>query len=308
MRYVIALILVIFLGCSNEKEHPVIGIVVPMEHDAMDIIVGNFISTLSKNHEGDLVFKVQNAHNDTLLQRSIVQQFVSQDIDLIVPIGTNTTNMTISLAQGRPVLGMAILEEENTAQQYQIHNATGVHDELSAYQQLPFLTDLFPDLSKMTIVFSASEKVFKEVQVFEELAKNNGIAIQKLMINNLTDMNSVSKVIDSNSELIFIFKDHLVVSGTTSLAQTAYKMQIPLISSDEGSVVAGASCALGVRESAIGIQGAYMAEKILSGTPPKDIPIKHLEDLTIFINPQACSDQAMNTDRLKNLQYEVFQL
>ena len=303
MKYVITLILVIFFGCSsNVKEKPIVGIVVPMEHKAMDIIVENFTAHFGNN----VSFEIHNAYNDTLLQRSIIQQFVAKNVDLIVPIGTNTTNMALSLSRGIPVLGLAILEEENTQKQYHERNATGLHDEISAQQQFPFLLELFPRLSKMTVVFSASEKVFKEVEAFNELASKNGIEIQQLMINNLSEIYGVSQSIDHDSQLIFIFKDHLVVNGTATLAQTAQKLRIPLISSDEGSVFSGASCALGVREADIGIQGAILAEKILSGTSPKEIPIKHLGELSLFINSKACSEQCLDISSIENLQYEVY--
>ncbi len=79
-------------------------------------------------------------------------------------------------------------------------------------------------------------------------------------------------------------KDHLIVSGINILKQEAFKRRIPIIASDEGSVISGATIAVGVQEKQIGVEAGLMAKKILQGIEPKDIPFGDMKDLTLFIN------------------------
>ncbi len=98
-----------------------------------------------------------------------------------------------------------------------------------------------------------------------------------------------------NTQSFIILKDHLIVSGINILKQEAFKRRIPIIASDEGSVISGATIAVGVQEKQIGVEAGLMAKKILQGTEPKDIPFGDMKDLTLFINLQSLSKQDILT-------------
>lgn len=104
------------------------------------------------------------------------------------------------------------------------------------------------------------------------------------MIQNLNDMPVAVKNAPENTQSFVILKDHLVVSRINILKQEAFKRRIPIIASDEGSVISGATIAVGVQEKQIGVEAGLMAKKILQGIEPKDIPFGDMQDLTLFIN------------------------
>lgn len=270
-----------------------IGIVVPLEHRAMDAITTSFQQELGS----EINYKVLNAHGDTTLQQSIIKQLTDQNVDIIVPIGTNTTQMALTMANGIPVLGLAVLSDDDIQRHYQNNNTTGIHDEVSAAKQLSFFKEVIPSLSKITLVFSPNEKIFDNVKELTTLLRKDHINCQQLMINQLSDIYNIANTIYNDSQMIFVFKDHLVVSGIPALSQAANKIGIPLITSDEGSVADGATCALGVAESDIGRRGATIAKRILSGEKAHDIPIDHIDELSIFINH---SQQTIDAKTISN--------
>ena len=102
------------------------------------------------------------------------------------------------------------------------------------------------------------------------------------MIQNFNDVPVAVKNALENTQSFIILKDHLIVSGINILKQEAFKRRIPIIASDEGSVISGATIAIGVQEKQIGVE--VMAKKILQGIEPKDIPFGDMKDLTLFIN------------------------
>jgi len=97
----------------------------------------------------------------------------------------------------------------------------------------------------------------------------------------------------------------MVVSGIQTLAQTAKKRQIPVVTSDEGSVIEGGAFALGVQEQDIGRGGAKMALSVLGGQLPSHMPIGVMEELSIFYNPKACRAQGVNVARLQVVAKEL---
>ena len=139
----------------------------------------------------------------------------------------------------------------------------------------------------------------------DSISKDKNINVQKMMIKDLPELYSVSKMIDDDSELLFILKDHMVVSGIQTLAQAAKQRQIPVVTSDEGSVIEGGAFALGVQEQDIGRGGAKMALSVLDGQVPSDMPIQVMEALSIFYNPKACRAQGIDVARLQAVAKEL---
>ena len=115
------------------------------------------------------------------------------------------------------------------------------------------------------------------------------------MIQTLVDMPLAVRSAPKNIDAFLILKDHLIVSGINLLTQEAQKRSIPIIASDEGSVINGATIAIGVREKDIGIESAKIAREILQGTNPGDIPQKTMDSLVLFVNEKSMSKQAVLT-------------
>lgn len=279
-------------GSTSSTSHPspsstspiTVGILVPMDHAALREIVEGFKTTLEKETHRSFVFKVQNAQGDINLERSILQQFVRQKVDLVVPIGTRATQMTVSIVKDIPIVSLAANPSEGAKFQKEKVSITGVIDEIGPEKGIDYLKALYPNLKKITLIYSNSEKVFPEVKDAEDHAKKKGIQIQKLMIQALPDLYTVSRHIEDDSEAIFILKDHLIVSGIQTLAKEAHKRKLPLMTSDEGSVKDGGSFALGVKERSIGEEGALLSAKVLSGEDPQKLPIQKLRKLVVFCN------------------------
>jgi putative ABC transport system substrate-binding protein len=296
-------ILFLCIAASGAFSHTIntltIGIIVPLEHAALKDIVTGFKSVVSQQYP-NIIFKVQNAQGDIKLQRNIIELFVGQKIDMIVPIGTMTTQMTLSLVKKQPIVALAAEYSESDRQKRIPKNVTGVIDEIGVKRKLELLRYVIPDLKNLTVIFhSGNEKNYKEMETLEVYATKLGIKIQKLVIQTLPDLGVAAKAVATNTQAILVFKDHLVISGIRLLIPIAEERGIPLISSDEGSVREGAAFALSVREKAIGEAGGKLAIKILQGVPIESLPIQDIQDLTLFYNQKCCENQKVDINKLK---------
>lgn len=303
----IVFFLVKFQQGNLQTEKITIGIIMPMEHESLKEIVSGFKSAVSEQFP-TVDVSVQNAQGDINLQRSIIQQFIRQKVNIIVPIGTGATQMALAMVKEQPILSLAssLLKD---VQSKKLKNITGVIDEIGPQKMLHLLKVLYPNFKKITLVYSNHEKVFPEVEEAILYSDQIGIKIQKLMIHSLPELYNISRSIDSDSELIFILKDHMIVSGIQTLVKEAEKRRIPILSSDEGSVKEGAAFALGVKEARIGEQGGMMAAKLLNGFAMASVPVQVIEELSIFMNPKACEKQGVDQPKVKmvadNLHYEL---
>jgi putative ABC transport system substrate-binding protein len=282
----------LFFYKPETKTKPMIGIIVPMEHAALSQIIAGFIEKM-----GDVDVKVLNAQADSSLQKSIIEQLIQERCDLLVPIGTQASQMTLHLTKEQNVLCLAANTDILPSKPRP--HITVLDDECTVQKAFSLLTDLMPEIKKISLVHSTSDKIYKELHTLEEIANTKGIDIQRLAIHSLPDLYTIQGAIAQDSQAIFVLKDHLIVCGIATLVKQAAFKGIPVITSDDGSVSNGATLAIGIKESDIGREGGLVAKKILEGSA-----INHAVTLTgplhLFINTKACSQAKIDLDLLIN--------
>jgi len=264
--FLLPLLITITVYADQKK----VAIIVPLEHAAMTQIISGIKESL-KDIDAEII--VKNAHANILL--AITKQIKDQDIYVIIPIGTTASQTVISHITNKSIVCAAAMIDNK-----KLPLVTGINDEIKitdTISKLPFLRNI-------TLIYSSSEKVIPEVEELKLYAKKNNISLHLAMIQNLNDMPLAVKNAPENTQGFIILKDHLIVSGINILKQEAFKRRIPIIASDEGSVISGATIAVGVQEKQIGVEAGLMAKKILQGIEPKDIPFGDMKDLTLFIN------------------------
>ncbi len=282
---------------SSTKHAPTIGIIIPLTHPSLEKIVHGFQAELSKRLGGKCTFLVRDAHGDQHIQQpAIIDEMKYKNVDLIVPIGTLCTQMTLQKAPETAIVALAAAP--NTIAKGSL--ATGIHDEIDEKTTCSFIQKVIPNISKYSIIATQSEKTLPEIEAIRHHSLNAGIAVQTIFVQTPSDIYLATHSVEADSQAIFVLKDHMVVSSIATIAQLGKERKIPVIASDEGSVANGASCALGVEEESIGKAGAEPAAQILSGTSPQDIPVRALSELVVFVNKRACKEQHMPTPTLES--------
>lgn len=276
---------------STEPKTIHVGIIIPIEHQAMNEITQGFEDTLKANLKQPVEFHVMRAQGDVNLQRSMILQLQAKNIDLFAPIATQTTEMTAAMVKDRPIVGLAALLPDSTRANSQL---ALVDDQITPTQIIQFIHAIYPNKKQFTLVYSNNDKMLPEVNEAVAAGTTLGVQINKRMITALPDLYSVSQSLSAQTEGIIILKDVTVASGIATLAKVANDKHIPLISADDGTVQNGAGFALGVKEYQIGVEGAKVALQILQGKRAADIPVVTMTQLSVFINPKALTLQGQD--------------
>lgn len=311
IKKVIAIaVLSLILASTAYAAAPVkVGIVMPADVQAMHEIIAGFKQTLQKEYSHPIEFEVANAQSDANLQHAILMQMRDQNYNLIVPIGDDATQMAVATNKQQPILGLAADLSDADRAKLNPCNVAIVDDEVSDAKILEFVHAAYPQLKKIALVHSAADKIFPEVAQVKQEASGMGIEVKDVMTATLPDMQSAVKELPSDIQAIFVLKDALIVSGIPQLVQIAKQRQIPLITSDDGSVQNGAGFAVGVHESEIGQDGGLLAAQILDGKAACNLPITKMTKLTVFINKQAMASSGQNIETVintaKQLNYKV---
>lgn len=293
--------LLVLVGCDSDHNVKRIGIVLPIEHQALREIVHGFETTLAATYKQPLKFKVANAQGDINTERAIIEQMRDENYDLIVPIATSTAQMTAAIVNKQPIVALAADYPEQDRKARQPCNIAVVDDEIGKAQIIAFIHQIYPSLKTLTLVYSTSDKIFPEVEQVKKAAAQSGITLHSFMVQNLSDLYSAGQAIPENTQAIFILKDSLIASGINTLIQVANARHIPLITSDDGTVRSGAGFALGVHEEQIGAEGGKLAAQILAGTSPGQLPIVKMTKPTVFINSDALLQEKQDQLQIKRV-------
>lgn len=284
--------------CQNVGKEPTIGIVVPLEHQAMTEIVRGFKQELALKYHHPVKIEVKNAEHDLMVERSIITQFKEEGVDVVEPIGSDAFDMALASINHQAIVGIAAEYPAKIRQARTFNNATNIDDALSSQVELQFMAEACPQIKHMTLIHSTDAKMFTEVQAFKKAAAALHITVQDLTVQQASDLYTLSQHVSPKSQALFILKDHLIVSGIATLVKQAQQRHIAVIASDDGSVQGGAAFALGVRESDIGKASADVTAEILTGKSAGSIPTRYLEHYQVFINKAQAKRQGVDVNAL----------
>ena len=278
-----------------------IAIVEPLQHEAMDEIIGGYRDGMKKaGIDADIA--VKNGQLDPNIEKSIFKELANDHTNIIAPIGTTLFEMAIATVPNKPIVGIAtsiIPQQELNAEKPL--RATALSDAINPTDQLQFMKNVIPNLKKIALVYSTDDNIISQVKNIEKIAKQDGIQVQGLMVSSAPDLYTISHHIDKDAGAILVLKDHMIVSGVAQLAQQAQGLQIPLITSDDGSVQGGGALAFGITERQIGEAAAKITAKFIKGTPMKDLPVSTLKAYRVFLNMPMAIKQGMTEQEINHL-------
>ena len=296
-------------ACHSAEDTKKIGIIIPLEHQALNEIVKGFVETLTTATNEKLEFKIANAQNDMNLQHAIIQQMQDENYALIVPVSSTTTEMTLALIHDKPIISLASSYTKEERNKRQPCNVGIVHDDIPPEKLINLIHQTYPQLTRLTLIHSPSEKIFPDVKKTIQAGKQFGITVNTKMISALPELSIATQAIPADTQGIMVLRDNLIASGISTLALFAENHHIPLITSDQGSVEAGGGFALGVHEKEIGVEGAKLAAAVLNHQPICNLPIIELTKLTVFINATHFAKEKQNIAALqqaaKKLNYQA---
>jgi putative ABC transport system substrate-binding protein len=293
------LILSIFI--STPVRAVKIGVIVPMQHTAMEEIVAGLQETLKPYlSESDEII-VKNANGDQTLQHQIIKQMLNSGVDYFLPIGTSTSLMTLSIVKSKPVICIAAVIDPETFQKISLERVGVINDEIEVSHLLQFIKNYMPEIKNLGLIYSNSEKIFPEIKQAQDFCQKNSLSLVLRKVDSIAEVYQFSQSLLPQVDAILILKDHTVVSAVSGLVSLAKKHKKLVISMDDGSVKNGAHFGLGVRERDIGIAAAKSLIEALQGNKNKAFKITTLDNFSIFYNQNSMLEQTLfSLDQLKD--------
>ena len=284
---------------QQDAEMHKVGIVQLMQHGALDQANQGLVEGLAAAGYvvgENLEIDQQNAQGDQSNLQSIAQQFLSNDVEMIMAIATPAAQVMAANTEEIPIVATAItsfeqagLVESNEAPNT---NVTGTHDMTPIAEQIDLLLQIVPDAKSIGTVYTSSEKNSQvQVGILKEVCEAKGLTVVERTVSTVNDIQQATQsLVEENVDAVWLCTDNNVASAMPQVVGVTDAAGIITVCAEESMVMSGGTITYGINFYQIGYDAGLMAAKILNGEAvPAEMPIQgpKQEDLKLVINPEA---------------------
>ena len=273
-----------------------IGIVQLVEHVALDAATEGFKQAIIDELGEDAVeFNFQNGQNDPNTCSTIVNQFVSNKVDLIMANATPALQAAAAATADIPILGTSVTEYGVALELKNFNgtvggNISGTSDLAPLDKQAAMITEWFPDAKKVGLIYCSKEANSQyQVDVVKAELENKGLTATLYPFTDSNDLAQICTTAADNNDVIYVPTDNTVAENTGIIDNICAPKKIPVIAGEEGICRGCGVATLSISYYDLGYATGKMAAKILTGEADiSTMPIGYAETQTPKYNKQIC--------------------
>ncbi len=297
MKKILALVLSVVLvlslaACGGTSDDTInIGVVQLIQHEALDAATQGFVDTLKAEFGDKVVIDVQNASGEATNCTTIVNGFVSSNVDLIMANATAALQAAREGTADIPVLGTSITDY---ASALKIDNWTGTvggnvsgtTDLAPLDQQAAMIKELFPDAKKVGLLYCSAEPNSQyQVDEMTKMLEAMGFTCAPFAFTDTTNVASVAQAACDASDVIYIPTDNTAANNTEAIANVVIPAGTPVIAGESGICKGCGVATLSIDYYDLGVATGKMAIKILKGEAKVgEMPVEAAAEATKMYN------------------------
>ena len=293
-------------ACGNEPSTPSnpdekvfqIGIVQLVEHNALDEATRGFRDFLTEKLGDKVQFNEQNAQGEQTNCTTIVNQFVSSKVDLIMANATNAVKAAREATSDIPVVGTSVTDYVSSglvaSNEAPGANVTGASDMNPVNVQVQLMKTLCPEVKTVGIVINSGEEnsaiQAEEAKVAFEA---EGFAVK---IYSVADTNEIQTVVTAACNEVDAFyepTDNLIAANVPTMSNITTAAGKPVICGEGGMCESGFLATYAISYYELGRAAGQQAYDILvNGADPATTPIFFFDvsQLTLVVNEQNAAE------------------
>lgn len=257
---------------TEEKKVYKVAVIKQLDHASLDEIanaVTGELDALAEEKGVEIVYTVDSGNNDPTVLQQFGAQYVSGDVDVIIPIATLAAQTMYTSAEdsGIPVVFAAVSDPES-AQLTGLENITGTSDGLDTNMIMDMMFAIDPDIKKVGLLYSQSEiNSEKPIELAKAYLDSKGIAYVEATGNNDSEIaQAVTSLIAADVDAVFTPTDNVVMATEITTAEKFAEAGIPHYTGADSFVRNGAFATCGVNYTDLGKQTADLAYRAMTET------------------------------------------
>jgi len=313
-RLFAGLLLSLVTLCSAQSADPlpVVAVSQIIEHPSLNAVLKGILDYLKEHGlepNKSMIWIYQNAQGNITTSAQIAQNLVAQTPKpaVFIAIGTPTAQGAIAATRGKdiPVVFAAVTDPKASRLVKDLDHpknlVTGVMDYPPLDKQIKLMKQTIPTLKKIGLIYNPGESnSVSVIEAFKKLATAEGMEVVEAPVAKTTDITiAVRKLVSEHVDAIYVPQDNTVISAMSQLTTLSYHFKIPVFTSDNGSVKAGALASISYSYYSVGRKTGEYVKRILDGEDVKNLKITAPEKPQLYINTVAA--QKLNLTLSANL-------
>jgi len=247
--------------------------------------------------EDGIKFDEQNAQGDANTCATIINGFVSSDVDLILANATPALQAAAAGTDTIPILGTSVTEY-GVALEIQDFNGTvgrnisGTSDLAPLESQADMIKELFPDAKTVGLLYCSAEANSQyQVDTVKAALEKLGYTCEYYSFSDSNDLSTVTTSAANASDVIYVPTDNTVAANTEIIKNICMPAKTPVVAGEEGICKGCGVATLSISYYDLGVATGKMAAKILKGeSKVEEMPIEYAPQFTKKYNKDICDE------------------
>ena len=269
---------------AEEKQSYTVGICQLAQHPALDAATQGFKDVLTEQLGDSVTIEEGNASNDIPTCATIVNGFVSSEVDLIMANATPALQAAVAATNTIPILGTSVTEYGVALNISDFSgtvggNVSGTSDLAPLDQQAAMVKELFPDAKTVGILYCSGEaNSVYQANVVKECLEADGLTVNIFTFADSNDVSTVTTSAVAESDVLYIPTDNTAASCTEAIAAVTVPAGVPVIAGEEGICKGCGLATLSINYYDLGRTTGEMAVKILKGEANiSEMPVEYFQ-------------------------------
>jgi ABC-type uncharacterized transport system substrate-binding protein len=304
-RFAISFAITLFLLNVTESESqqrariPRIGVLLPESGPNESQTLKGFREGLKEAGYRDgetIVLEVQDLKGTRAQLQRAVNDFVSKKVDIIFATGTRATQAAMAATKQIPIVfrhpadpvALGLVKSVNRPG----GNLTGVAAFSGNMNQrrLEIFKQVVPNLRRIHIFYDSNNRFSPDnFAAAQKAATQLKIEVVEHPVKTVDELKSSLSLQTQQGDAIFHVPDDLVESQASVLFDEAKRQRLATMFHEEVWAVRGSLAAYGPNYYEMGRQAAQLADKIIKGAQPRDLPVAQANKFDLIINLRTAS-------------------
>ncbi len=259
-----------------------VGICQLVQHPALDLATQGFMDALKEELGDQVIFDVQNASGEATVCSTIVNKFVTENVDLIMANATPALQAAYNASETIPILGTSITEygvalDTTLTNGIVGGNVSGTSDLADLTAQANMILEFMPNIETVGIIYCSAEANSKyQVEEVTKALSAKGVTVKAFPFSDSNDISSVVNAACAVSDAIYIPTDNTAASCAETIGNIVSEKKIPVFAGEENLAKSCGVASLTISYYDLGVATGKMAAKILKGESDiSNMPIEY---------------------------------
>jgi len=271
--------------------------------------IKNQLSVIGEKNNVTFDIKYDNCNADSNLMNQIISNFIADNVDLMVGVATPVAMAMQSATEGTdiPVVFAAVSDPTNEnvklvdSLEKPGKNITGTSDYLDTEAVLKLIFAQNPDAKNIALLYDAGQdSSATPIAAAKKYFDANNISYKEYTGTTVDEVSlAVDSLIADKVDAVFTPTDNTIMKAELTIYEKLADAKIPQYTGADSFALNGAFLGYGVDYANLGVKTADMiAEILIEGKNPGDIPVLTFDNGTATINTDTCEKLGLDYDKL----------